>query len=289
MPLFGRRDGTLAKGIAPYRRIMPFIMKTRNESAVYFEQEMDLTRTLKFIEQFNATHKNRITVFHVFLWAATRTLNERPGMNRFVMGGNIYQRDGIWISYSAKKEMKDGSPLVVLKRKFDPALSFEQLVDFVYGDVKEGRSEKKLHQDKEIGMSLMLPAFLLRLGLWFIRLLDGWNLLPHAFIAPDPMYASMFVANLGSVKLESAYHHLYEYGNIPVFATIGRNKKVVSLDESGQVTTRMVCSVKYSFDERTEDGLYCAKTLELLRTYLEDPEGFGALKPPAGLPAGQAA
>lgn len=276
MPLFGRRDGTLAKGIAPYRRIMPFIMKTRNESAVYFEQEMDLTKTLKFIEQFNATHSHRITVFHLFLWAATRALHERPGMNRFVAGGNIYQRDGIWISYSAKKEMKDGSPLVVLKRRFDPALSFEELVSFVYGDVKEGRSEKKLHQDKEIGMSLMLPAILLRIGLWFIRFLDGINLLPHSFIKPDPMYASMFVANLGSVKLESAYHHLYEYGNIPVFATIGRNKKVVDVDAAGQVTTRTVCSVKYSFDERVEDGLYCAKSLELVRNYLEDPEAHGA-------------
>lgn len=276
MPLFGRRDGTLAKGIAPYRRMMPFILKTRNESVVYFEQQMDLTKTLKFIEQFNATHTHRITVFHLFLWAATRAMHERPGMNRFIAGNNIYQRDGIWISYSAKKEMKDGSPVVVLKRRFDPALSFEELVSFVYGDVKEGRSDKKLHQDKEIGMSLMLPSILLRFGLWAIRVLDGLNLLPHSFIRPDPMYASMFIANLGSLKLESAFHHLFEYGNIPVFATIGRNKRVVDVDEQGQVVTKMVCSVKYSFDERVEDGLYCAKSLELLRGYLEDPEAFGA-------------
>lgn len=278
MPLFGRHDGTLAKDIAAYRRIMPFIMKTRNESAVYFEQQMDLTRTLAFIEQFNATHPRRITVFHVFLWAAVRTMHERPGMNRFVAGGRIYQRNGIWISYSAKKEMKDGSPLVVLKRQFEPSWSFEQLVDFVYGDVKEGRSDKQLHQDKEVGMSLMLPAFLLRIGLWLIKWLDSVNLLPAAFIRPDPMYASMFVANLGSVKLESAFHHLYEYGNIPVFAALGRNKKVVEVDDAGQFVAKTVCSVKYSFDERTEDGLYCAKTLELLRGYLEDPVANGAKK-----------
>jgi hypothetical protein len=255
---------------------MPFIMKTRTESAVYFEQEMDLTRTLKFIEQYNASHPQRITVFHVFLWAATRCLHERPGMNRFVSGGNIYQRDGIWISYSAKKEMKDGSPIVLLKRQFDPSMTFDQLVAFVYGDVKEGRSEKKLHQDKEIHLSLKLPALLLQFGLWAIRLADSLNLLPRGYIKPDPMYASMFIANLGSVKLESAFHHLYEYGNIPVFATIGRNKKVARVDEHGQLAVKTVCSVKYSFVERTEDGLYCAKTLDLLRVYVEDPEGNGA-------------
>ena len=51
-----------------------------------------------------------------------------------------------------------------------------------------------------------------------VRWLDSVNLLPGSFIHPDPMYASMFIANLGSVKLESAFHHLYEYGNIPLFA-----------------------------------------------------------------------
>jgi 2-oxoacid dehydrogenases acyltransferase (catalytic domain) len=277
MPLFSRHDGTLATDIAPYRRIMPFIMKSRNESAVYFEQEMDLTKTLGFIEAWNAANpERRITPFHVFLWAATQCLHQRPGMNRFVAGGNIYQRNGIWISYSAKKELKDGSPIVLLKRQFDPTMSFSELVSFVYGDLKEGRSEKKLHQEKEINLSLKLPSFLLAIGIWFIRLFDGWNLLPAAFIKPDPMYASMFIANLGSVKLDSAYHHLYEYGNIPVFATIGRNKKVACVGDDGQVAVKTVCSVKYSFDERTEDGLYCAKTLDMLRTYLEDPEGKGA-------------
>ena len=42
--MFGRRrDGTLAE-VAPYRRIMPFLMKGRNESAVYFEQLLDECR-----------------------------------------------------------------------------------------------------------------------------------------------------------------------------------------------------------------------------------------------------
>jgi hypothetical protein len=276
MPMFKRPDGTLATNVPPYRRIMPFILKTRNESAVYFEQELDLTKTLEFIEQYNANHARRITVFHLFLWASMRSLHQRPGMNRFTVGGRIYQRNGIWLSYAAKKEMKDGSPLVLLKREFDPAMSFDQLVDFVHGDVKVGRSDQQLHNEKETNLSLKLPALLLRFGLWAIALLDSMNLLPHGFIKPDPMYASMMVTNLGSLKLESAYHHLYEYGNVPVFVALGCNKTKVDVDENGQFIAKTVCSVKYSFDERIEDGLYCAKTLEILRSYVEDPVGRGA-------------
>jgi len=49
-------DRPAATDVPPARRIMPFIMRSRNESAVYFEQELDLTRTLPFLEQFNAAH-----------------------------------------------------------------------------------------------------------------------------------------------------------------------------------------------------------------------------------------
>jgi hypothetical protein len=49
--MFGRRrDGTLAK-VAPYRRIMPFLMRGRNESMVLFEQHLDLSRALEVLSR----------------------------------------------------------------------------------------------------------------------------------------------------------------------------------------------------------------------------------------------
>src|SRR5690242_9226441 len=122
--------------------MMPFIMRGRTESAVYFDQEIDLTKTLKFIDHFNASHEKRISVFHVFLWAAVRTLNERPRLNRFVVGSKVWIRDGIYITYAAKKALNDDAPLVTLKRRFDPKLNFEELVSFVYKDVAQGRSDE---------------------------------------------------------------------------------------------------------------------------------------------------
>jgi len=254
---------------------MPILMPTRTESAVYFEQWIDLTKTLLFLDGWNAANpEKKATVFHVFLWAATYSISQRPRLNRFVMGSRIWQRTGIFLSYAAKKRMEDGAPLVVLKRQFDPSHTFAQLVDFVASDVKEGRSNKKTHVDKELNIFLRIPAPLLRVGLGLLRWLDSWNLLPASFIDPDPLYCSMFVANLGSLKLDSAYHHLYEYGNCPFFAAIGRTQTVVTPDGP-----REMCSIKYSFDERVEDGLYCAKGLGLLKARMEDPEATLAPSP----------
>ena len=49
-------------------------------------------------------------------------------MNRFVAGGRLYQRREIWFSYSAKQSLKGESPLIVLKRRFDPDESFVDMV-----------------------------------------------------------------------------------------------------------------------------------------------------------------
>ncbi len=114
--------------------------------------------------------------------------------------------------------------------------------------------------DRELSLLLSLPPFLLGPLVRLQMALDGWGLLPGAFYRGDPMYASLFVANLGSVGLDAAFHHLYEYGNIPIFLAIGRAKH-------GKATFR------WTFDERIEDGLYCAQSLEVFRRFIEDPEG----------------
>jgi hypothetical protein len=257
VPLFRRKDADLVRDVPDYRRMMPLIMRTRNESSVYFEQRVDVTRALEFTQRYNAAHERKISLFHLVVWAVVQTLAERPRLNRFTSGGRLYQRRGIWVSYSAKKALDDDSPLFVVKREMQAAWTIEELAERMHGGVAEGRSDKPTYTDKELKLLLKVPLFLLA---WFVRLvrrLDAWNLLPHKFIIGDPMYASVFVANLGSLKLEAAYHHNYEYGNIPIFVTVGR------LHGSEAV-------LKWTLDERIEDGLYCARALERLRERLEN-------------------
>lgn len=251
---------------------MPYMMKGRNESLAFFEQRMDLSRTMAFIEAWNASHERRITVFHLVMHALIQMLARRPRLNRFVSGGRIYDREGIWISFSAKKALDDDAPIIVLKRRFEPGAALEETVANIHGDVAQGRGPGKSTVDKELGLVLAMPGPIVRFIMWLLRALDACNLLPGAMVRSDPMYASLFVANLGSVRLEAPFHHLYEWGNVPVFVAIGAVKKVPAVAADGTtVEVRTVCDVRYSFDERIEDGLYCATSLEILRAIVEDP------------------
>jgi hypothetical protein len=255
---------------------MPYLMRGVNESVVYFELPIDVTETRRFIDDFNAAHPDtRITLFHCVLWAAVKVLNERPRLNRFVAGGRLWQRDGIWISYSAKKRLDDDSPVIVLKRRFEPSESFSEMVDDYYSGLRTGRSDKKSRVDKEIGAVLSLPGPGLRALIALSKAADAVGLLPKSLIDGDPMYSSLFIANLASLKMDAGYHHLYEYGNIPIFCVIGQVKDV-PVAKNGSVTTRPIANLRFTYDERVEDGLYAQRSLEVLKLYVEDPSAAGA-------------
>ncbi|MGE0713771.1 MAG: 2-oxo acid dehydrogenase subunit E2 [Planctomycetota bacterium] len=273
--MFGRRpDGKLAE-TAPYRRFMPLLMPGRNESAVSFELTLDLSRAEPFLAELNAERPDRrATLFHLVMWGLVRTLHERPHLNRFVAGGRIWDRDGIWLSFAAKQQrLAEDAPLVVLKRCFDPAASLREVIEALHGAVEVGRSGARTQSDRELDALLALPGCGARLALWLGRLLDGWGLLPRAMLEADPFYASVFVANLGSLNLDAATHHLYEWGTVPIFCTIGRVQDAV-VPVGGVPAVRRQGVLRFSYDERIEDGLYAGRALARLKELLEDPAAF---------------
>jgi hypothetical protein len=265
--MFGRRpDATRVRDLAPLRRFMPFVSPRRNESLVFFEHEVEVEAALAFAADRSRTRdpEHPITLFHLVLRAIALTLAERPRLNRFTAGGRLWQRDGIWITFSAKLRLEDGAPVITVKRRLDPALGLDAMADAIHGGLGEGRSGRPTTSDREVGLLLRLPAPLVRAAIGLARLADRFGVLPRAMVDADPLFCSAFVANLGSVGLDAGYHHLWEYGNCPIFCVIGRIRPGAS--------GRRVVTLKWTYDERVEDGLYCARSLERLRELVESPE-----------------
>jgi hypothetical protein len=254
--------------VSALRRFLPFVSPRRSEALVYFRQEIDVEAALELVEKLNAERppEARVTLFHLVLRGIARVLDERPRLNRFVAGGKLWQRDGIWISFSAKKALNDAAPVTSVKLRFEPRESLDQLSARIVAALGVGRSEKKSTADVEMGLLLRLPVPVIRLAMRGARWLDGLGLLPRAMIDSDPLYASAFVANLGSVGLDAGYHHLWEHGNVSIFCVVGRIQ--------ARADGRRAIELKWSYDERIEDGLYCAKSLELLKGHLAEPESL---------------
>jgi hypothetical protein len=269
-----RSDADLVRDVPDLRRIMPYVMRTRNESTVYFEQRVDVGNAERFVRAFNEVHpETRTTVFHVLLWAARQGLAEFPNINRFIAGGRLYQRRGNWISYSAKQRMRKGAPLIVLKRQFDAGEPFAAMVAAMQEQLHTAKFSGGANTvDGELKLVLMLPGFLRRVVFMAYRVLEAHGMFPRAFVDNDPLYASVFLTDLGSLGLDPVFHHLYEYGNVGVFAVLGRPRaEQVPDPDSGRLERKRMVTIRWSFDERIEDGLYAGYAIKFVKKLLEDP------------------
>ena len=268
-----RSDGYPLKGIDPVRRFIPFLMPTRTESFVLCKQQVEAGPAREFLKNYRRGNDGgpQPTLFHLLLRAVALVMEERPGLNRFLAGGRLYQRRGVWISFSAKRSMEEGAPIFTRKRRFEAGESLRAMVEGVQEGLSHGRSGERSTSDKEVGFLLRLPPFALRLVMRGARLLNNLNLLPKSMIEADPMFSSVFIANLGSVGIDACYHHNYEYGTIPIFITMGRLHMVPVVTAGGVVEAREVFELKYTYDERVEDGFYCARALDRLKHLVEHP------------------
>jgi hypothetical protein len=267
------------------RQIMPYLMPRRNESVVYHEANYDVGRALEWLDAYNRQHaQSRATLLDLFLWAAAYVAHARPGINRFISGRRLYQRREVAISLAAKKRYEQAAELVTIKLRFpERAALFSRCVARIDEAIAEACQGPPRAVDRETELAMRLPRFLLRTILWGYRVLDHCNLLPGKLIANDPLYATMFVANLGSLGLESATHHLYEHGTCSLFAALGLPKKTLVTTAEGRSEIRQLWPVRWTLDERIVDGFYSAGCLRLLKSVLENPADFVNIEPgPSG-------
>ncbi|BDU68633.1 hypothetical protein GETHOR_07340 [Geothrix oryzae] len=281
MPLFSRPDGDLIRGEAPVRRIMPYLMRGRNESCVYQESLYRIAAARVWLKAYNRVHHPRATLFHLVAYATAVALETRPRLNRFVSGGRLYQRRGVSISFVAKKAFTDEAPGATVKLAAFEGESFTAFSARISTQVEEARETDRA-VDKEVALIMRLPGPVVRLLVGLARGLDHWNLYPGFMIRDDPMYASIFLANLGSVGVSDVFHHLYEYGTVSIFGAVSAPRRATFATRDG-VSAEEALSVRWTFDERIDDAFSCARALVLVQKVLEDPGRW--LGPPEGTPA----
>ena len=262
-----RNDAKPVKDLSAMRRFMPFISPRRNDSLFLMMQEIQVDAALEYLEKKNRERppEQRLTLFHLFLRSISQVFVLRPGVNRFVKAGRLWQREGVYLTFSAKRKIEDGSPMLTIKRRFHPeSESLEEMVDGVMGTLRPQRAGKQTQSDKEMSLLLKLPNLVIQLLLKAADFLDYFGLLPKAITESDPLYSSAFIANLGSIDYPAGFHHLWEGGTCSIFGVMGRVEERPDGKRSMQVA--------YTYDERIEDGLYSYHSLEGIRERIEDPE-----------------
>ncbi len=271
MLFLDRCDGKRVKGLNPFQKILPYIMTTRNSSAIYFMEDIDIEPALHLIRQLNnAAGEKKYTLFHVIIAAIVRVLEEKPHLNRFIHGKCLYERNYVSISFIVKKEFTEDARETDAKIYFSKGETLYSVAEKVDEAIKKAESDELSPDEKEMYIVSAIPGGN-RISTALFKLLDRFNVAPASMIRSDPLYTSIYVANLTSLNLSAPYHHLYEWGTASAFVVMGKMERKMLTRKDGNTVSHRFMNFKITLDERISEGLYFARVIDLFRRILMEP------------------
>ena len=269
-----RKDGRKLRTLQPMNRLMPYIMKKRSDAQNTFADKIEVSKADFLCRKKVLEGKTNFSFLHILLAAYLRVITQRPAVNRFVSGQKIYARNEIVFVMTIKKEMSLSAPDTVIKIKFSP----DDTLDEVYEKFNTVATDaiaaldKQTAFDKLIKVFNFIPGFFLRFIVWVVEKLDYIGWLPKGFMDLLPFYGSMIVTSMGSLGINPIYHHIYDFGNLPVFLSYGRKRSVFEYDKSGNLNKKRYIDIKAVTDERICDGYYFASAFKYFKKLVESPE-----------------
>lgn len=269
-----RKDGRRLRTLDPMNLVAGYIMPDRNDACNSISDTVEISAAERYIHKKRAEGLKDFGLMHVFLATYVRCVSKYPGLNRFFSGQRVHQRDDdIAFTMTVKKEMATDAPETTIKLH----LSREDTAEDVYRKLNEKIEEVKNSPldssfDKLAGLLASIPGLILKFVVWVLKVMDYFGLLPAFLTELSPFHGSVIFTSMGSLGIPPITHHLYNFGNLPVFLAFGRKYRKTELNAEGETVTRRYVDIVLNTDERTVDGFYYAAVLKYFHKLMRHPE-----------------
>ncbi len=274
-PTWGDRpDGRRLRTLSPMDIAGSYFMVHRNGSSNLYADSIEITHIERYIRQKRKEGLTNFGITHVLLAAYVRTLCKYPKLNRFLAGQKLYSRGkDIIYCMTVKKDMTVESPDTVIKvhlTQTDTAEDVYRKFNAVLEEVKKTSDDSSF--DSVASAFTLIPGLVLKFTVWLLKLLDYFGMLPGFLLEVSPFHGSLYFTSMGSLGIPPVYHHLYDFGNLPVFGAFGCKRRALELQEDGSLVQRKFVDVKFTLDERIVDGYYYAAFFKAYKRLLRTPE-----------------
>lgn len=275
-PTWGDRpDGRRLRSLSPMDQITSYFQVERNTCSNLFEESFEITKVDHYIRQKRREGMTDFGITHVLLAAYVRCVAKYPQLNRFISGQRVYSRgNDIQYCMTVKKEMSVESPDTAIKvhlTPYDTSRDVYEKLSAAVADVKRSQ-ELDSSLDGLIAVLLLIPGVFMKFTVWFLKMLDYFGLVPKFLLELSPFHGSLYMTSMGSLGIRPIYHHLYDFGNIPVFGAFGMKRRANEVLEDGTVVSRKYIDMKFTLDERICDGYCYATFFKYFRRILQHPE-----------------
>ena len=228
-----RKEGRLLRSLEPFYKFTPYIMAKKNDACNCFADSVEISDIDRWLREKRLEGYKGMGMLHLFIAGYVRTVAHCPGLNRFVSGQRIYARNNIEVVMTVKRALTTEAPETTIKIIFEPT----DTVFDVYRKLNEKIDEIKANDgenntEQVAGALIKAPRLLLKFVIWVLNGMDYFGLLPQSLLDASPFHGSMIITDLGSLGIPPIYHHLYNFGNLPLFIAFGAKHRRVELDKS---------------------------------------------------------
>ena len=268
-----RKDGRLVRSLPAYTKFMPYIMATRNDALNLYEESMEVTEVDRRLRRLRVEGYKGIGILHFMIAAYIRIVSMLPGLNRYVAGRRIYAGNDITVVMTVKRALSIDATETSIKVHFEPTDTIFDVYRKMNEKIDEVKATEENNNTEDVADALArLPRFLLRFVIQILRILDYFDLLPQSLLEASPFHGSLIITDLGSLRIRPVFHHIYNFGTLPVFIAFGAKRHAYELDRHGNMVDHKYVDCKFTLDERTTDGHYWAQAFQAWRYIFQHPE-----------------
>jgi hypothetical protein len=270
-----RREGRRLRTLDPYNAMSPFIMKAKSDASNYFSEQVEITEVDRYLHKKRQEGYPGMGMLHLFVATYIRVAAQYPAINRFCSGQRIYARNNVEFIMTIKKQLRTDAGETSIKVTFDRSATINDVYTKINKEIFKVKNEGAVTNTDNVAAAFMkLPRVLLKFVVAFLELLDYFGLMPQSIIDASPFHGSVIITDLGSIGLPAIYHHLYNFGNLPIFIALGAKKKVRELDADGKVVLRKYIDFKLVVDERICDGFYFSQAFKVFKGLIRNPKAL---------------
>ena len=271
-----RRDAYYLRDADSMHVIMPYVMPTRCANEAVMSEDFDISEVDRYVKKKNAENPSfKYTWFHVICAAVAKTIILRPKLNYFISGYRMYERKDIEIAFTVKRKFEDNSEEALAR--FIVNKEGGNLVEEVHSFVESFVTKVRKHNRTEgitnkFNFYQALPRPFFRFFVWILRHMEYHGIYPDSLKKDDPCYSTVYITNLGSIKMSADYHHVFEWGTNSFFIVMNEMKTIPFYNEDGTFEMKPTIRLCFTIDERIADGFYFAKSIKYLNHLLQHPE-----------------
>ena len=268
-----RFDAKYVKDLDAMHFITPYIMPQRCDNEVFFSFQIDLTNINEYIKKKNADNPDyKYNLFQCIITATLKTIMLRSKLSLFIHDHRMYKRNEVSTAFTVKQEFKDNGGEVLAFIHAKP----EWNIDDVHNEIRRQLLKLKDREYRDESSGFMetfnrLPKFISRPIVGLLCWLEKHSLCPKALIETDPYHSTCLFANLCSIGLPDGFHHLSNWGTTSLFVVIGKAGRMPFF-ENDEVVFKDGVRLGFTIDERIADGFYFARSIEILKLFLQEPE-----------------